>query len=501
MRTSKLPRLAVHLAVCLLAMEQAAFPGDPAASAENRFNVLFIAVDDLRPELGCYGVSAAQSPEFDAFARTAIRFDRHFVQSATCGASRYALLTGRSPASSGVVGNNEAFYKGAAALQRQETRGAQSLPELFRRSGYRTVCLGKISHTPDGRVFAYDGGGDGRRELPHAWDELPTPFGPWKRGWGAFFAYSGGRHREDGKGHQDLMEFTAERDEDLPDGLLATAAIEQLRELSAASEPFFLGLGFYKPHLPLVATRGDWEAFEGVEIPLTPAPERIVSPYWHKSGEFYRYDFPFPKERPLAVDDQRQTRRAYLACVRYVDRQAGRVLSALDELGLADNTIVVVWGDHGWHLGDEQIWGKHTPFEEAVRSVLMLRAPGVSEPGVSQALVETIDLYPTLVDLCRPAFRETEHPLDGISLAPLLRGQVESVREASLSYWRDAVSIRTPRYRLAAKRSGGRLAAANLFDVGGETPQPLPLEGRDELVESMLRLARERMPTQRTDAR
>ncbi len=143
------------------------------------------------------------------------------------------------------------------------------MPELFRLHGYRTICIGKVSHTADGRVYEYNGQGDGRLELPGAWDELPTPFGPWERGWGIFFAYANGRHREDGQGHRDVMEFVAEEDDDLPDGLLASTAIEQLQNLASRDQPFFLAVGFFKPHLPFVATREDWEAFENVEIPAS----------------------------------------------------------------------------------------------------------------------------------------------------------------------------------------------------------------------------------------
>ncbi len=410
---------------------------------QNRYNVLFIAVDDLRPELGCYGIAAADSPRLDRFAESAVLFERHYVQVATCGASRYALLTGRSPANSGVTRNNNALY-GLAAEQQP---GAQSMPELFRRSGYHTVCIGKISHTPDGRIFEYNGKGNGRAELPHAWDELPTPFGPWKRGWGAFFAYADGKHREDGQGHSQLMEFVAKDDDDLPDGMMASEAITRLQQLAERDEPFFMGLGFFKPHLPFVAPLQDWLAVENLDIPLPPQG-KIDSPHWHGSGEFFRYKNPFGR-RPLDADAQRQARRGYYACVRYVDRQIGRVLDALEELELADDTIVVVWGDHGWHLGEQQIWGKHSPFERATHSPLLIRVPGVSKPGLkTAALAETIDLYPTLVELCQPKFQQTRWPLDGKSLAPVLTGEQEQVREAAVSFWGGAVSVRTPTHRL-----------------------------------------------------
>ncbi|MEX0939125.1 MAG: sulfatase [Pirellulales bacterium] len=444
----------------------------PAASAAKQkatakpLNVLLICVDDLRPELGCYGADYAQTPNIDRLAREGVRFTQHFVQVPTCGASRYALLTGRSPASSRVTASNAALYRGRSALSREPTAGAQSLPELFRRNAYRTVCIGKISHTADGRVYEYNGTGDGRDEVPHAWDELSTPFGPWERGWGIFFAYSGGRHREDGRSQSDLMEFRAEQDEDLPDGLLARQAVESLRQMKNRAEPFFLGLGFFKPHLPLVAPRQDWEAFADVEIPPPPHPDKPASDYWHGSGEFFKYDFPFDKQRPLDAEKIAHCRRAYLACVRYTDRQIGRVLDALDETGLADSTIVVLWSDHGWNLGDSRMWAKHTPFERAVRSPLIVRVPGVEDVGSRcDAPVETLDVYPTLVDLCQPSFTRTEHPLDGKSLRPLLEDSRQSVRDAAISYWQDAVTVRTATHRLIARRDGEQFSDVELYDA------------------------------------
>ncbi|MCA9084465.1 MAG: sulfatase [Planctomycetaceae bacterium] len=428
-------------------------------------NVLFIAVDDLRTELGCYGRPYVDSPHLDRLASQSTLFTRHYVQVATCGASRYALLTGRSPLRSGALGN-DAAYRGSTAFVPNELPAAQTMPELFRRNGYQTILIGKISHTPDGRVFAYNGSGDGRDELPGAWSEKLTPFGPWKRGWGTFFAYSGGRSREDGGGHKDLMEFAVEDDNDLPDGLMAEAAIRRLRALSTEGQPFFMGLGFFKPHLPFVAPRQDWEAIQAREIPGPEHPEKTDSPHWHKSGEFYKYASAMKKTWPLSPADTRTARQAYLACVRYVDRQIGRVLSALDEAGLSQNTIVVVWGDHGWHLGDTAIWGKHTPFERANHSTLMISAPGVSRAGQKcSAVVETLDLYPTLVDLCRLSFRETVHPLDGVSLRPLLDGSAESVKPVAISYWGKNISVRDATHRLVVPRgSRAKDAGLELYD-------------------------------------
>lgn len=441
-----------------------------ATDEHNKYNVLFIAIDDLRPELGCYGVKNAQSPNLDQFASTGLKFDRHYVQVATCGASRYALLTGRSPASSGVTRSNSAAYAGPTAFKQKQQAGAQTLPELFRRSGYQTCCIGKISHTADGRVFEYNGKGDGRDELPNAWDELATPFGPWKRGWGIFFAYANGRHRESGQGDKDLMEFIVDNDDDLPDGMMAQTASEKLKEYASQEKTFFLGLGFFKPHLPFVATKQDWDAFAETDF-KTEDYDKTESRYWHKSGEFYKYDAPFEKTQPLSPEAIGTSRRAYYACVRYVDRQVGRVLKTLEESGLADNTIVVIWGDHGWHLGEQQIWGKHSPLERANRSVLMMRIPGETAPGkTTQALTETIDLYPTLVDYCQPEFKKTDAPLDGRSLRPIISEEAPQVREAALSYWGNAITIRTNQYRMIVEsnKQGVNTNRVELYDLSDD---------------------------------
>ncbi len=403
-----------------------------AQAQTNRYNVLFIAVDDLRPELGCYGADYAQTPNMDKLASTGMLFNRHYVQVATCHSSRLSMLTGRSP--------------GEARQKPQD--GARFMPELFRRSDYHTTCIGKISHTPDGRKFQYNGKGDGHMELPNAWDALPTPFGPWKRGWGIFFAYADGKHREDGQGNKDLMQFTVEKDSDLPDGMMAETAIDTLHQYKKSGERFFLGLGFFKPHLPFVAPKQDWDAFADTDIPLPPQ-DKINSEFWHKSSEFYKYKAPFEKTRPLSPEAILQSRRAYLACVRYTDRQVGKVLDALKELELDQETVVVLWGDHGWHLGEQEIWGKHSPFERANRSVLIIRVPGMQTAGVkTDAIVESLDLYPTLIDLCQPSFRKTENKLHGDSLVPLLETGSWNKRDVAISYWHEAISVRDQTHRL-----------------------------------------------------
>ena len=423
---------------------------------EHHPNVLFIAVDDLRPELGCYGNKIIQTPNIDQLAASGTLFTKQYVQVPTCGASRYALLTGLYPRSRSAL-CNLAAEKGKSALSSGPSEKARTMPELFRKNGYRTICIGKVSHMPDGKVFNYNGTGSGQVELPDAWDEFATPYGPWKYGYGAFFAYGNGRHSRDGSGYRPLWEFPDVKDSELPDGMKADVAIKKLDELSESGQPFFIGLGFYKPHLPFVAPKKYRDLYNDIAIPSTYGMKIGDTQCWNQSGEFYSYHPPF--ERPkgkeaISEKDAEDVRRAYYACATYVDAQIGRVLDELKKRGLDKNTIIVLWGDHGWHLGEHNIWGKHTALEKALRSPLIIVDPKMKSKGVkSDAIVETVDIYPTLLDLCNLKNRNTAKPLNGKSLRPILENQEKSVRDIAISFWGPRTSITDGVYRLIISKN------------------------------------------------
>ena len=439
--------------------ETACFGAEPSQET-NRYNVLFIAVDDLRPELGCYGVSYIRSPNIDRLAETGRRFTHHYVQVPTCGASRYALLTGRSPFESNAT-SNDVFFSGSTALRPTASEeGAQTMPELFRRSGYHTALIGKISHQPDGKVFQYDGTGNGQPELPDAWDELLTPYGPWNYGWGAFFAYAEGQSREgqiqrgnEGRRTRNeisVYEMPEVSDNALPDGMMADTAIETLKRLADQKKPFFFGVGFYKPHLPFVAPKRYWDMYEGVDIPLPPERQTDTA-YGTGSGEFFQYQMSFPKRTPLTSADAYNVKRAYAACVSYVDAQIGRVLDTLTELRLDQTTIVVLWADHGWHLGEHNVWGKQTLFERSLRSPLIVRVPGMASPGVpTDALVETLDIFPTLRELCSPSYQKTLYPQAGTSFAAALQNPNDPGKSGAYARY-SGRTLRTAEYRILAR--------------------------------------------------
>lgn len=419
------------------------------ADAAEKRNVLFIAVDDLRPTLGCYGDSKAITPNIDRLAASGFVFKKHYVQVPTCGASRVSILTGRYPRTRAACGNGA-----TAIIPRGSADSARTIPELFRRNGYKTICIGKISHSPDGTRRNVNGDGSMESHLPDAWDEWDTPCGQWGYGYAALFAYANGRHREDGSGYKPYSEFPDVEDNELPDGMMADAAIVKLREAKMSNEPFFIGLGFYKPHLPFVAPKRYHDLYEGVSLPSLDGLRKGDSRWAHGSSEFYKYDTNRSFEQPsrgesIAESDAQEIRRAYYACVSYVDAQIGRVLDTLREEGLENDTIVVLWGDHGWHLGENNVWGKHTPLEKSLQSPLIIRVPRMAGMGRgSESIVSSVDVYPTLIELCQLPDRKTNEPLDGQSMLPIFLKPETRIRDAAVSFWGGATSVYDGQHRL-----------------------------------------------------
>lgn len=416
-------------------------------SAATKPNVLFIAIDDLRPELGCYGEQHMLTPNLDKLATQGRLFNHHYVQVPTCGASRFAMLTGRYPRQVAALGNN-------AFVLAPKTAPAEvySLPMLFKQNGYTTVSLGKITHSPDGlQSDERTGKRSELPELPYSWNTLWGPTGPWQDSWRAFFGYADGKTRD--RKTTPAFENIDVPDNGYPDGVTAEEAIRQLNLLK--DKPFFLAVGFFKPHLPFNSPKKYWDSYDASKLPAIPSPKppANVDPKisLHKGGELFgQYAFNGAKVLIANETQAADLRHAYYAAVSYSDAQVGRVLAELDKLGLSKNTIVVVWGDHGWHLGDNGVWGKHTLNERALRSALIIRTPEMKQPGkATDAVVETIDLFPTLAavtGLPKP------DKLEGKNLTPLLDNPAASWTENAYSFWRNAgntgQSICDGRYRM-----------------------------------------------------
>jgi iduronate 2-sulfatase len=426
-----------------------------AVQASGRLNVLFLCVDDLRPELGAFGAGYVESPAMDGLAASGRAFERHYVQAPTCGASRYALLTGRY---GGSRRGNDAIFQFAA----QHGKEAGSLPEVMRGGGYVTVAVGKVSHHPGGLGGA--GWNDPRKvELPGGWDRsyMPGQPKPWKDPQAAMHGYADGKARK--AGVTPATEHVAGDDMTYTDGWIAAAAMGELEELKGQAKPFFLAVGLMKPHLPFACPEAYRDRYAKVALPPIPHPAKPPGlTTWHKSEEFmgnYSHAGRDPRTDPAYADE---LRRSYAACVTYADTQIGKILAKLGELGLAESTIVVLWGDHGYHLGEHSIWGKHSLFEESLRSPLIIRVPGMVAGGTpAPAVVETVDIYPTLAELCKVA---VPAGLSGQSLVPMLN-KPDARGRSAISYSPSAVTIRTETHRLI--RHNGSPAGIELYDHRG----------------------------------
>ena len=453
-----------------------------------RPNVLFIAIDDLRPELGCYGNVHIRSPHMDALAREGTVFTNHFVSVPTCGASRYSLLTGMHPRTAAHLSNEacRTFLSGQA-----ETDIPETFIHHLRRNGYYTVGVGKISHYVDGLLYGYQDQPGTEYELPHSWDEMLLDAGKWGTGWNAFFGYADGENRQSRKNQVKPYEMADVPDNGYPDGLITELSLEKLGELARREEPFFLGVGFFKPHLPFNAPKRYWDMYDPDQIPLPPnpfIPENVHTASLHGSSEFNSYrlgDEQVTLSGPVSEDYARTLRHAYFACISYIDAQVGRLIAELDILGLAENTVVVIWGDHGWHLGEHLVWGKHTIFERALKSALIIKVPGMTSGEKSDQIVSTVDLYPTLVDLCRA---EMPHPADGKSLVPLLENPETEWENAAYGYFRNGITLRTEQYRLT-KYFREEMPVVELYDHSHDSNETRNIAaGSQEIVDRLMPL-------------
>ncbi len=432
----------------------------PASGPPSRPNVLFITVDDLRLNIGCFGDEAAITPNIDRLAARGTRFARAYVQQAVCNPSRQSMLTGMRPDTIRVWDLHADF--------RKTSPGVIPLPEYFKKNGYFVQGIGKIFH---------DGMDD--RE---SWS-VPAKYANVSK----LEDYRLPDNRKPHKGRKAAAtEFVDEPESAYPDGMVsaeAVAVIEQLAARRAGAEPFYLAVGFRKPHAPFTAPRKYWDLYDPAKIPPVAQPEpprgapKIAL---HDSVELRGYS-DMPKTGPFTDAQIARLRHGYYAAASFTDAQIGRVLEALDRSGLAKNTIIVFWGDHGYHLGEHGLWCKTTCYEADTRVPLIVVAPGERPRGVrSDALVELVDIYPTLLELCGLPERRG---LEGKSLVPNINDAAAPGRAAAFSQFprpwplrKDGApgvmgyAVRTPTHRYIEWRKFGTLevAARELYTYQGD---------------------------------
>ncbi len=422
-------------------------------------NVLFVAVDDLRPELGCYGHPTVKSPAIDRLAERGMAFKSAYCQMAICMATRASLMSGYRPDKGSIYGCGPLF---------EHVPDALTLNQHFKDNGYRTVSIGKIYHHVSDeesgwdRVVHHDGEWQGRGYLSDDGMRIANE-------------YDLANPDNTRRGMGPAFEAPDVGDSEYEDGMIADEAIRALRGFD--DMPFFLGVGFKKPHLPFNAPKRYWDLYHPDEIALAPnpfAPDGVPGIALTNWGELRAYHG-MPEKGPMPDDLARQLIHGYHACVSYMDAQLGRILDALDELGLADNTIVVLWGDHGWKLGEHGMWCKHTNFEIDCHVPLVVSAPGMKAAGREcSGLVEFVDVYPSL---CELAGVPSPPHLQGTSFVPLLDDPEQSWKETAFSQYPHGkamgYSMRTERYRYTEwrDREKGDLVASELYDLaeaGGE---------------------------------
>jgi iduronate 2-sulfatase len=436
------------------------------AQSSNRPNVLFFAVDDLRTDLGCYGHPEAKTPSIDALARRGMVFKRAYCQQAVCSPSRTSLLTGLRPDSTKVYDLITHF--------RDTVPDVVTLPQHFKNNGYHAVGMGKIFH----------GGLDDKQ----SWSE------PHRNGTGETYVLPENQERvaksraakkaankgkkktnaSDPGGRGEPFEIADVPDNAYHDGTLADMAIEKLSELKNQNQPFFLAVGFLKPHLPFNAPKKYWDLYDPEKLKLADNPFRPKDAPPFALTEFaeLRNYYGVPAEGPVPDELARKLIHAYRAASGYTDANVGRVVAQLDKLGLAENTIVVLWGDHGWKLGEHASWCKHSNVENDTNAPLLIAAPSAKAKGQSTtALVEFVDIYPTLCDLA--ALPLPGH-LEGTSARPLLDTPDRPWKTAAFSQYPRPLpgqplmgyAMRTDRYRYVEwqDRNSGQIVTQELYD-------------------------------------
>ena len=438
---------------------------DSAEKPGQKPNILFIAVDDLRmAAMGAYGVTQAKTPNMDRLAADGVVFERAYCQYPICMPSRASLMT-----SMRTVGRR---------ADQGPSKDAVTLGRHFRNHGYTAVANGKIYHTvadsadswsePPWRVYDY---------------EVET-----EGDWGKYHFDKIWRHPESqnhisGLGRGPYREAADVDDYDYEDGKVVQKSLEDLQRLSQKDGPFFLAVGFHRPHLPFNAPKRYYDLYDPDAMDLADNRFAIANQpgSLRNSGEIRNYSQidGWPADEAF----HRQARHAYFACVSYVDALIGKLLDALKSLGLYDNTVIVLWSDHGWLLGEHNFWGKHNTLSESIQTPLIVRAPGYKMGARSNALVELLDIYPTLCELAGLPFPDS-HGLEGKSFVPLLEDPHRPWKEAVFSQYQDHRVVKTDRYIYTEWPNGDRM----LFDHQTDPDENVNVADQPEYAEVASRL-------------
>lgn len=397
-------------------------------SALDKPNVLFIAVDDLRPDLGCYGVEHVKTPHMDKLGNEGTVFLNAYCNVPVCGASRASIMTSIRP----IAGKRFMSHMSQAD---KEAPGIKTLHALFKENGYTTISNGKILHMKEDSEAGWS-------EKP--WHDIEYSRQNWaSTNFDALWKLPASKLNLSPRGRGPYREAADVPDSEHQDGKVADKTISDLKKLKESDKPFFLACGFWRPHLPFNAPKKYFDMYDKDKLPSPADPIAVKNlPGGCKSsGELNAYSE--VKGRLGSKEFEREARWSYYACVSYVDAQIGRVLNELKNLGLDKNTIVVLWGDHGYHLGEHKFWGKHNTLDYSTRVPLILRVPGLANGQKLSQLAEFVDIYPTLCDLTG---LELPAHVQGESLTAVMKNPSLSGKDAVFIEWRNCYTIKTRQY-------------------------------------------------------
>ncbi len=449
-----------------------------AAHSGEKPNILLILVDDLRPAISAFGDKTAITPNLDKLTNRGLRFEAAYCNQAVCAPSRFNLMLGSRSTSTGLYG--------LGSHLRKALPDAVTMPQYFARHGYRTESLGKVFHIGHGNF------GDPDSFLVPHFKELVVEYklpestgGKLTREEGYFT--NQGKFDANGKLRPRGAAFEAPKVDDLAyaDGRVAAETIKRLAAAKERKTPFFIAAGFARPHLPFSAPKKYWDFYDPEKLPVvTSKASPVGAPKWAikkgTSGEISAYQ-PVPEKGEINETLTRKLTHGYYASTSYVDAQIGKVIDSLDQLDLAKNTIIVLWGDHGFHLGELGIWTKHVNYETATRIPIVIAAPGITKPGsTTNHPTETVDLFPTLAALAGLPIPSGPQPIDGLNLLPVLKDPSIRLRDHAYHCFprqgKLGRAIRTNRYRLVDWRPIGKPDAKPVFELYDYSQSPVETE-------------------------
>ncbi|WP_395344521.1 sulfatase [Ningiella sp. W23] len=456
---------AIYAVVCLFALCLSLQTNAVANDSDNKTNVLFIAIDDMRPSTGSYGDKLAVTPNLDEIASKSVQFNRAYVQMATCSPSRASLMSSQRPDTLQIYYSNPKTRRVEDSIPSKLT-----LNGYFKHEGYETVGIGKIYHAPD----------DSSQGWSTQWDNKGNELTRGLLSANAYLDMLAWDETHPNTKRAVAYEAADVGDDAYPDGQNTRFAMLELNRLAKEKTPFLMMMGYKKPHLPFACPKAHWDKYDSdrIALPVVSTPPKNSPPYaLNNSGELRVYPYMPKGKKAFSEQDTLNLKHGYYACISYIDTLIGNLLQELEETGLSDNTMVVIWGDHGFKVGEYGRFNKHTNYEIDTRVPLWIKMPGQTVGQTNEAIVETIDIFPTILDVLG---MEVPDSFAGKSFKSVVIGERSNFKNAAFqqfhrTYKKQPVmgySIRTANYRYVAwlHRITGELLAQELYD---HTKDPL----------------------------